>query len=104
MSQLILAPEAARDIEEIVSYIAKENVTAALELQGRLLQSFEELARFPKLGHVRADLARKRNLLFFSLGRYLVVYRVRRKNIEILAVLHAARDIPRILRHRKPGE
>lgn len=104
MSQFILAPEAARDIEEIVRYIAKENVAAALALEDELFQSFEELAAFPNLGHTRTDLAGKRNLLFLSIGRYLVIYRAYTKEVEILAVLHGSRDVPKILRHREPGQ
>lgn len=77
MSGIILAPEAAQDIEEIVSYIANENAIAALEIQERFRESFYALARFPNSGHARKDLAGDRPLLFSSAGKYLIFYHVR---------------------------
>lgn len=101
MSQFVLAPQAARDIEEIVRYIAKDSVAAALELEDRLINTFRTLTRFPNSGHARKDLAGNRKLLFSPVGKYLILYRVRAKSVEIVAVLHAGRDIPTILSHRK---
>ena len=101
MSHFILAPEAARDIEQIVHYISKENIAAALELEDQLLENFGRLAKFPSSGHARKDLAGNRKLLFSPVGKYLILYRPRTKNIEVVAVLHAVRDIPSILRRRK---
>lgn len=103
MSRFILAPQAARDIEQIVQYIAKDSVNAALDLQDQLLENFRHLASFPTSGHTRNDLAGDRDLLFWPTGKYLILYRVKDKKIEIAAVLHAARDIPNILRHRDPS-
>jgi plasmid stabilization system protein ParE len=97
-----IAPEAARDIEEIVEYIAQDSVVAALNVQGQLLDTFLHLATFPHSGHVRRDLAGDRKVLFFSAEKYLILYSLRPKGIGIVAVLHSARDIPVALRSRKP--
>lgn len=99
--KFIISPLARRNIEEIVRYIAEDNVTAALKLQDQFEQAFRTLAQFPDAGHRRRDLAGNRNLLFWTTGNYLVPYRVRSKQIEIVAVLHASRDIYKALSHRK---
>lgn len=104
MSLFILAPEAARDIDEIVRYIAKDSVAAALELEDKLIDSFRTLAKFPNSGHVRRDLAGNRTVLFSPVGKHLILYRPMPKIIEIIAVLHASRDVPAILRHREVAE
>ncbi len=100
MSGFILSAEAAADIEDIVRYIAYDNVSAALALEDELIANFRELARFPNSGHARHDLAGTRELLFWTVGSYLVLYRVKSKRIEIVAVLHGGRDIPKILARR----
>jgi len=66
MIRFTLAPEAARDIEEIVQYIAKDSANAALELEDQFLKSFLHLVNFPNTGHVRRDLAGSRT---FCSGR-----------------------------------
>jgi plasmid stabilization system protein ParE len=100
MTQFIVAPEAAQDIEEIVEHIAKDNVNAALEVEARFTNTFRRLAKFPNSGHSRPDLAEDRHILFWAEGMYLILYRIEERAIEIVAVLHSARDIPAVLHHR----
>lgn len=100
--RFVISPLAGRNIEEILRYIADENPTAALKLEDQFLEAFRTLAQFPDAGHRRRDLASDRKLLFWTTGNYLIPYRVRSKRIEIVAVLHAARNVRAILRHRKP--
>jgi len=103
MTRYIIAPGAAQDIEEIVEHIARDNVNAALELEGQLIDAFCRLAKFPNSGHSRRDLTEDRQTLFWAEGMYLILYRIQGNAIEIAAVLHSARDVPRILRHRNSG-
>jgi plasmid stabilization system protein ParE len=104
MSRFLLAPEAARDIEEIVRSIATESVDSALKLQDQIGETFRMLTQFPNAGHTRVDLAGRRKLLFWPVENFLILYRAKARTIEIVAVLHGARDIPTILRHRKTAE
>lgn len=64
MSGFILAPEAAEDIEEIVSHIAQQNASAAFDVEDVLIESFRHLARFPDSGHKRRDPVGNRRPLF----------------------------------------
>jgi plasmid stabilization system protein ParE len=56
------------------------------------------LAETPGKGHRRPDLTR-RNVLFYTLYQYMVVYRAGAP-LEIVAVLHGKRHVKRLLSHR----
>jgi plasmid stabilization system protein ParE len=49
------APESNNDIFEIWSWIAKDNVEPADQVDGELREVFEGLARMPGQGHPRKD-------------------------------------------------
>jgi len=101
---LIVAPSALRDLRDLYDYIADDNLAAADRISEQLWKAIWHLASFPGSGHTRTDLAGKRELRFWSAGRYLIVYRSRSTLVEIVAVLHGSRDIPAILREREPEE
>jgi plasmid stabilization system protein ParE len=99
MTSYILAPEALQDLQEPRDYIAAENLDAADRVIDTLFAAFERLAAMPDLGHRREDLT-DRPLRFWTVDAYLVIYRAERTPIEIVAVTHGGRDIPRLLQHR----
>ena len=53
------------------------------------------IAANTRIGHKREDLTHKA-VLFWPVGSYLIVYRAQ-PSIEIVRVLHAARDLRKIL-------
>ena len=87
-----LSPEAARDIREIWSYIADDSTRAARRVRVQLLDACQRLAENPLIGHSREDLT-ARPVLFWPVGAYLIVYDPRPRPIEIVRVVHGARDI-----------
>jgi plasmid stabilization system protein ParE len=99
MTSYILAPEALQDLQELRDYIAAENLDAADRVIDTLFAAFERLAAMPDLGHRREDLT-DRPLRFWTVDAYLVIYRAEWTPIEIVAVTHGGRDIPRLLQHR----
>ena len=103
MSGYVLSRDAERDLEDLWDYIAEENVGAADRLIARLFDAFEELGRFPGLGHKREDLTNF-PVLFWPVGNYLIIYRADRTPIQIVAVVHGSRDIPAFLRRRADQE
>lgn len=98
MIPYILAPDARRDVLEILAYIAAENAAAADRVRERLFETFEKLSKRPALGHRRPDLTDLRVRFWTVLGRYAVVYRGEEAPIEILRVLGPGRDISGLLR------
>lgn len=96
MSEFILAPAASRDLEEIWEYIAEDSIDAADRWLAKLEKAVRLLADMPKIGHTRTDLTDKA-VLFWPVGRYLIIYRADRRPIEVVRVLSAYRDVSRLL-------
>lgn len=99
MSGYVLSPEAMQDLQSIWDFIAADNLNAADNLLDELFDAFEKLAEWPRQGHTRLDLT-DRNVRFWPVGAYLVVYREGRTQIQIAAILHGARDVPNLLEGR----
>jgi toxin ParE1/3/4 len=86
------------DLREIRDRIAQDSPEAARRLMVRFVRAFRLLANHPELGHVREDLPIP-SLRFWPAGPYLVVY-LAAKPIEIVAVVHGARDVPSVVNRR----
>lgn len=96
MKRFVLTPSAKRDVNDIWDYIADDNIDAADRVLDALYSAMVKLAKTPGIGHWREELADKRHrfLLVYS---YLIVYRDETKPLQIVRVLHAARDVQNIL-------
>jgi toxin ParE1/3/4 len=96
----VLSPAADRDTDEHFLYIAKRNHEAAVRFFHAAEASFQRLARMPELGERqefgRAELAGLRAWQVRGFENYLIFYRPIEHGIEIVRVLHAARDIAAI--------
>jgi toxin ParE1/3/4 len=94
MPRILRTPAAEEDVWEIALYIALDNEAAAVRLLDRFDKTFRMLADFPRGGPARPELGE--NVRSFPVGNYLVFYRPLDDGIEILRVLHGARDLRRI--------
>jgi len=81
------------------STIAADNIDAADRWVEKLFDAFEALGQMPGMGHRREDLT-SCPVLFWPVGAYLIIYRVERRPIEIVAVTQGSRDIPAFLNRR----
>lgn len=100
MSGYELSPESLQDLQDIWDFIASDSVTAADRLEGELFEAFELLAQRPRMGHTRSDLTAQ-DVRFWPVGSYLIVYRRISTKLQIVAVLHGARDIVEVIRRRQ---
>src|SRR6267378_3293521 len=96
MKRFILTPRARQDVSEIWDYIADDNIEAADRVLAALESAMIKLAKNPGIGHWREELSDKRHR-FFLVYSYLIVYRHETKPLQIIRVLHAARDVQSIL-------
>lgn len=96
MKRFSLAPAARDDLSEISRFIRRDNPRAADRILLEFHHAMRRLARMPELGHLRQDLADE-PLRFWPIRSYLIVYRAETRPIQIVRVLHAARDVRRIL-------
>lgn len=99
MSGYVLSPEADQDLDDIWEYIAADDIEAADSWDAKLRDACAMLGRNPHAGHRRKDLTNT-SLLFWPVGRYLIMYRALKEKIEIVAVSQGTRDIPSYLRRR----
>jgi antitoxin ParD1/3/4/toxin ParE1/3/4 len=86
-------------LREIRDYIAQDSVPAARDFLAKPTQTFRGLAEMPGKGHVREDIT-ELPVRFWPVGSYLIVYDPGKRPIEILRVLHGARDAESILENR----
>lgn len=100
MSVYVLSPDALQDLQDIWDFIARGNENAADHLEDEFFNAFEKLAQHPGMGHIRADVT-DRDVRFWPTGSYLIAYRERLEELQVLAVLHGARDVPEVMRKRE---
>ena len=84
---------AVTEINEIFSYIAERNPSAALAVVSQIDRTIARLAKFPAMGHLKY----KPNIRMLPVGRfrqYLVFYTIEGDEIVILNVRHGARRRP----------
>jgi len=91
MPVIIKRPRAKSDVVEIWDYIADDSEARADAFLDSLGQKFHTLAQRPAIGRLRDELAE--GLRSFPLGRYVIFYRPLPNGVEIVRVLHSARDL-----------
>ena len=91
MRQPEFTDEAAKDLNDIHDYIGRDSPSAA----GHFIQMIEErcdtLAENPSLGRSRPEFGR--DIRSFPAGNYVIFYRATEAGVEIVRVIHGARDI-----------
>ncbi|MGP0065516.1 MAG: type II toxin-antitoxin system RelE/ParE family toxin [Isosphaeraceae bacterium] len=83
------------DLETIVTHIAQTDLRAAEKLGNAILDHIEVLRTFPRIGPRYAK-ARRGQIRQILSGKYRIMYRVdeQLKSVEILTILHGAREEP----------
>lgn len=88
-----LSAPAREDLWEIWRYLAKKaSLTVADRVVTELHEAMGKLAENSGIGHLRTDLADEA-LRFWRVHSYLVVYRPDSSPLQVVRVLHGARDI-----------
>lgn len=91
MPTVTMRPKARIDMADIWSYIARDSERQADKFIDRIDRQLARLALQPAIGRLRNELME--NLRSFPFERYLLFYQVTREGIDVVRVLHAARDI-----------
>ena len=91
-----ISDRATSDLDEIWLYIAQDNPDAADKFIGELASRFPKLASMPQMGRLREELSP--GLRSFPIGRHIIFYRPNKDGVEIVRVLHGARDFPPLFR------
>jgi plasmid stabilization system protein ParE len=88
---VVLTPEAEFDLETIAQYIAGDSVTRALSFMHELREKCLGLAAAPR-GYPLVPRYEHLGIRRRPFGNYLIFYRIGVDAIEVLHILHGARD------------
>lgn len=85
-------PTATGHLRSTYEYVAQDNARAGQGLIERILSAVERLGDFPHMG--RDGRVEDTRELVIAGTPFVVVYRLHRRKVEVLAVFHAARKWP----------
>ena len=91
---VVITPAAEADLRGVGDWIAQANPARALSFIGEIRNAALRLGDFPNAWPARpqwGDGVRIR-----IVGRYIIAYRVRADQVEVLRILHGARDLDRL--------
>lgn len=94
MNRLSFSPTARRDLGKILNDIARDRPKAAVAFVERIEQKCRMLAESPEMGFLRDELAP--GLRAWPVAKYVIFYRETLDGIDIVRVVHGARDLDRL--------
>lgn len=103
MNDYALTPSAETDLQEIWTYIAADNPDAADELEADIFTACQLLADNPQMGSSRPAWSEKPVRFWIVRRNYLIVYAPQAQPLEILRIIHGARNIPKLLAEKGQG-
>jgi antitoxin ParD1/3/4/toxin ParE1/3/4 len=92
MKAFILTPAAEAELQSIVDFIRRDDPEMALHVLGAIEYAMELIAENPGIGRVRDDLVEE-DLRVWVVYSYLIVYRPTARPLEVVHVIHGARDL-----------
>ena len=94
MLTLIKSPPSEEDLIDIWLYVAEDQPVNADRLLDRLSKAMIKLTEMPKMGVDRSKLIE--GLRSYPVGKYILYYRMKGNNLELVRVLSSSRDIENI--------
>ncbi|MBU1665552.1 MAG: type II toxin-antitoxin system RelE/ParE family toxin [Gammaproteobacteria bacterium] len=91
MPFVLKRPMALADLVEIWDFIADDSEANADNFLSKLESRLDLLAHQPRMGRARDELMN--GLRSYPIGRYVVFYLPHPDGVELVRVLHSARDI-----------
>jgi len=86
-----LSKRAVHNLREAHEYISRDKPDAAADVVGRLLDAFDRLTAFPKLGHS----GRRPGTREFMQPPFVIVYRIASpEKLMIVNILHGSQKYP----------
>ncbi len=89
--KVVWTKQAQRDLTAIHSFIAADSPFYAAQVVGVLLDAEVEMLRHPHAGSMIRERPR-RDIRQIKRYSYRLIYRIRARQIDVLAVVHAKRD------------
>ena len=83
-------------------FIAEDNQDAADSVEREILATCRRLAKYPRMGIKRQDITAL-PVRFWTISKfpsYVIVYRAETVPLQVVAILHAKRDLKEVLQKR----
>ena len=93
--RIVWTEPAVEDLRELHAYIARDSETYASGFVERIILAADRLADHPKVGRIVPE-TNDENVRELLYQRYRIIYRVKGDSIEMLSVIHGARDLEEI--------
>jgi plasmid stabilization system protein ParE len=97
-----LTPQATEDLDAIWWLIAEDNQVAAERVEMEIIAACHRLAKHPRMGTKRQDITML-PVRFWTIPKfpnYVIVYRPDSVPLQVVAILHARRDLEEVLEER----
>jgi toxin ParE1/3/4 len=91
MIRVDFTPVAEADLDDIWFAIAQDSLKAADRMIDLLRERTEQLAMFPESGPLRPEIGDTVRSLVCR--NYLILYRIHRRQVEVVRIVHGARDL-----------
>lgn len=97
MGEVRKRPRVIQDLIELATYISEDNLDVSDRFLLAAEETFKQLGKMPRIGklcefsHLNLSGIRQQSIKGFR--KYLIFYREINSDIEILRVIHGARDI-----------
>jgi toxin ParE1/3/4 len=91
MSNYIISPEAIKDLEEIIDYLASYNLDTGERLLSEFAKKCRYLSQFPMLGRSYREI--RPYLRGILMEKYIIFYRIIDPGIEIMRIVKGDRDL-----------
>ena len=96
MAHVARTRKAKQDLREIVQHIVLDYPTAAKQWVDGIESVFRLIASQPEIGECWKSLDGEQ-LRRYSFGRYIIYYRIQGQRVQMIRVLHGARDQGRLI-------
>jgi toxin ParE1/3/4 len=95
MKPLLFTSAAERDLYDLLAYIAAQSPETAIQVVARIREKCSLLASHPQLGERRQEFGADHRC--FPIERWVVIYRDRPGQVEIIRIVDGARDIDSLI-------
>jgi toxin ParE1/3/4 len=93
--KIVWTEPAVEDLRELHAYIARDSEMYASGFVERIVLAVDRLVDHPQVGRIVPE-TNEDNLRELLFQRYRIIYRIKNDMIEILSVIHGARDLGEI--------
>ena len=94
--KILWTDPALSDLAAIRDYIARDSEYYATQFIGRILEAAENLLSFPEMGRKVPESRNRDHVRELLFQNYRIIYRIASNQIQIITVLHGARDLRRL--------